>query len=228
MELEEALARIAELEGQVTALTGERDAVTERSARPGVGARDAGRAAGRGDRGAGCGAAGLSEANGSLAEVQARGLTYLRRALLAEHAGQVVPELVAATTRRRCWRVWRWRSRRTTRALESARATIAGQTVPAGAPSARTSAASAGLSPLEMIESGLREEVGMSADEGGNQMPLLLAESAKLSNDMVQRGVIETIIEESPMLGVLPFLEVEGNSFKYNQENTLGGAASTR
>jgi hypothetical protein len=55
-------------------------------------------------------------------------------------------------------------------------------------------------------------------------MPLLLAESAKLSNDMVQRGVIETIIEESPMLRAMPFLEVEGNSFKFNQENTLGGA----
>jgi hypothetical protein len=55
-------------------------------------------------------------------------------------------------------------------------------------------------------------------------MPLLLAESAKLSNDMVQRGVIETIIEESPMLMAMPFLEVEGNSFKFNQENTLGGA----
>src|SRR3954468_12835799 len=56
-------------------------------------------------------------------------------------------------------------------------------------------------------------------------MPLLLAESAKLSNDMVQRGVIETILEESPMLRMMPFLEVEGNSFKYTQENTLGGAS---
>jgi hypothetical protein len=56
-------------------------------------------------------------------------------------------------------------------------------------------------------------------------MPLLLAESAKLSNDLVQRGVIETILEESPMLRVLPFLEVEGNSFKYSQESTLGGAS---
>ena len=56
-------------------------------------------------------------------------------------------------------------------------------------------------------------------------MPLLLAESAKLSNDLVQRGVIETILEESPMLRVMPFLEVEGNSFKFNQESTLGGAA---
>src|SRR5688500_10195430 len=55
-------------------------------------------------------------------------------------------------------------------------------------------------------------------------MPLLLGESAKLSNDLVQRGVIETILEESPMLTMLPFLDVEGNSFKYNQESTLGGA----
>jgi hypothetical protein len=53
---------------------------------------------------------------------------------------------------------------------------------------------------------------------------LTLSESAKLSNDIVQRGVIETIIEESPILGALPFETIEGNSFKYNQENTLGGA----
>jgi hypothetical protein len=53
---------------------------------------------------------------------------------------------------------------------------------------------------------------------------LTLAESAKLSNDMVQRGVIETILEESPVLQMLPFETIEGNSYKYNQENTLGGA----
>jgi hypothetical protein len=56
-------------------------------------------------------------------------------------------------------------------------------------------------------------------------MALTLAESAKLSTDMVNRGVIETIIEESPVMGLLPFETVEGNSYKYNQENTLGGAA---
>ena len=56
-------------------------------------------------------------------------------------------------------------------------------------------------------------------------MPLLLAESAKLSNDMVQRGVIETILDESPMLRAMPFLEVEGNSYKFTQESTLGGAS---
>ena len=56
-------------------------------------------------------------------------------------------------------------------------------------------------------------------------MPLTLAESAKLSQDMLQRGVIETIIEDSPMLRYLPWIQVEGNSFKYNQEATLGGAS---
>ena len=56
-------------------------------------------------------------------------------------------------------------------------------------------------------------------------MALTLSESAKLSTDMLQRGVVETIIEESPVLDRLPFVTVEGNSFKYNQENTLGGAA---
>ncbi len=56
-------------------------------------------------------------------------------------------------------------------------------------------------------------------------MALTLAESAKLSQDMLQRGVIETIIEDSPVFGRLPFITVEGNSFKYNQETTLGGAS---
>ena len=55
-------------------------------------------------------------------------------------------------------------------------------------------------------------------------MPLLLSESAKLSNDLVQRGVIETILEESPVLQMLPFETIEGNSFKYNQESALGAA----
>ncbi len=56
-------------------------------------------------------------------------------------------------------------------------------------------------------------------------MALTLAESAKLSQDLLQRGVIETIIEESPVLERLPFITVEGNSFKYNQENTLPAAS---
>src|SRR5258706_13781358 len=41
---------------------------------------------------------------------------------------------------------------------------------------------------------------------------------------MLDRGVIETIIEASPMFNYLPFITVAGNSFKDNQENSLGGA----
>lgn len=55
-------------------------------------------------------------------------------------------------------------------------------------------------------------------------MVLLLSEAAKLSTDTLQRGVIETIIRDSPVLGMLPFMTIEGNSYKYTQENGLGNA----
>ncbi|MBI2831803.1 MAG: phage major capsid protein [Chloroflexi bacterium] len=54
-------------------------------------------------------------------------------------------------------------------------------------------------------------------------MPLTLEESAKLSNDILLQGVIETIIKESPVLQRLPFIEIVGNSLTYNQEKTLPG-----
>ena len=79
----------------------------------------------------------MSEVNGSLAEVQALGLTRLRRALLAEHAGQVVPELVTGDDEVSLLASVELAHQAYERALESARATIAGQAVPAGAPSAR-------------------------------------------------------------------------------------------
>ena len=50
-------------------------------------------------------------------------------------------------------------------------------------------------------------------------MALTLAEAAKLSNDTLQVGVIETIIYESPVLQVLPFIEIVGNGLTYNREN---------
>lgn len=55
-------------------------------------------------------------------------------------------------------------------------------------------------------------------------MALLLGEAAKLSTDMLQRGVVETILKDSPILQLLPFMTIEGNSYKYTQENTLGSA----
>ena len=41
-------------------------------------------------------------------------------------------------------------------------------------------------------------------------MALTLAEGAKLSNDVLQRGVIETVINDSPVLQRLPFVEIVG------------------
>jgi len=56
-------------------------------------------------------------------------------------------------------------------------------------------------------------------------MALTLAEAAKLSNDMLLVGVIETIVKESPILQVLPFIEIVGNGLTYNQEATAPTAA---
>jgi hypothetical protein len=50
-------------------------------------------------------------------------------------------------------------------------------------------------------------------------MALTLAEASKLSNDVLLQGVIETIIYDSPVLQVLPFIEIVGNGLTYNQEN---------
>ncbi len=48
-------------------------------------------------------------------------------------------------------------------------------------------------------------------------MALTLTEAAKLSNDFLLQGVIETIVKESPILQVLPFIEITGNGLTYNQ-----------
>lgn len=53
-------------------------------------------------------------------------------------------------------------------------------------------------------------------------MPLTLAEASKLSQDMLLKGVVETIIDESTVLRYLPFVQVVGNSLRYNQELALG------
>ncbi len=52
-------------------------------------------------------------------------------------------------------------------------------------------------------------------------MALNLAEAAKLSNDMLLQGVVETIVKDSPILQELPFIEIVGNGLTYNQEKTL-------
>lgn len=52
-------------------------------------------------------------------------------------------------------------------------------------------------------------------------MALTLIEAQKLSTDVLQAGVIETIARESAVLSVLPFMEIEGNSYQYNVEKAL-------
>src|SRR5687768_324454 len=53
-------------------------------------------------------------------------------------------------------------------------------------------------------------------------MPLTLADATRLSQDMLVRGVVETVIEESAVLRYLPFVRIVGNSLRYNQESALG------
>ena len=52
-------------------------------------------------------------------------------------------------------------------------------------------------------------------------MALTLAEAQKLSTDVLQAGVIETIARESAVLSMLPFMEIEGNAYSYNVEKAL-------
>ena len=56
-------------------------------------------------------------------------------------------------------------------------------------------------------------------------MALTQNEAAKLSNDLLLRGVIETVSNESSVLRYLPFLQVVGNSIAYNRENDMPAAA---
>src|SRR5215204_3009882 len=55
-------------------------------------------------------------------------------------------------------------------------------------------------------------------------MAMTKVEAAKLTQDMMLRGVIETIITESMILELLPFMEVTGTAVTYNREATLPAA----
>ncbi|GAF22721.1 hypothetical protein JCM19047_2487 [Bacillus sp. JCM 19047] len=54
-------------------------------------------------------------------------------------------------------------------------------------------------------------------------MALTLTESAKLSQDVLQRGVIETFARSSAILELMPWMDIQGNSYAYNQEGVLPG-----
>ena len=55
-------------------------------------------------------------------------------------------------------------------------------------------------------------------------MAMTKVEAAKLTQDMMLRGVIETIVTESMILELLPFMEVTGTAVTYNREATLPAA----
>lgn len=50
---------------------------------------------------------------------------------------------------------------------------------------------------------------------------LLLDQAELYTNDTLQSGVIETIARESAVLEKLPFMQIAGNSYKYNLEDAL-------
>lgn len=54
-------------------------------------------------------------------------------------------------------------------------------------------------------------------------MAITLVEAAKLSQNMLQKGVLETFVQSSSVLDRIPFMEIEGNAFAYNEEGTLPG-----
>jgi HK97 family phage major capsid protein len=56
-------------------------------------------------------------------------------------------------------------------------------------------------------------------------MAMTKMEAAKLTQDMLLRGVIETIVQESQVLQLLPFMEVTGTAVTYNREATLPAAS---
>jgi hypothetical protein len=56
-------------------------------------------------------------------------------------------------------------------------------------------------------------------------MAVTLAQSATISQNDLQRGVLETFVQESPVLDRLPLKTIQGNAYAYNQESTLPGVA---
>ncbi|MED4619424.1 major capsid protein, partial [Priestia megaterium] len=52
---------------------------------------------------------------------------------------------------------------------------------------------------------------------------ITINQSADLTNDQLQAGVIETMATESKLLSVLPFMSVEGHGYSYNVEKSLAG-----
>ncbi|MDF3254988.1 MULTISPECIES: major capsid protein [Bacillus] len=52
---------------------------------------------------------------------------------------------------------------------------------------------------------------------------LTLAQTVDLTQDVLKKGVIETMATESKLLAVLPFMNIEGSGYSYNVEQSLAG-----
>jgi hypothetical protein len=56
-------------------------------------------------------------------------------------------------------------------------------------------------------------------------MAVTLVQAQAASTNMLQAGVIQVFIDESPVLDRLPFMEIEGNAYQYTKESALPGIA---
>ena len=54
-------------------------------------------------------------------------------------------------------------------------------------------------------------------------MAVTLAESALLSQSDLQRGVVETFVQQSVVLDRIPLMDIQGNAYAYNEEAALPG-----
>lgn len=51
-----------------------------------------------------------------------------------------------------------------------------------------------------------------------------LVEAGKLSNNKLEKGVIELLYKENPVLSRIPFMDITGNGWTYNVETTMSSA----
>lgn len=56
-------------------------------------------------------------------------------------------------------------------------------------------------------------------------MAITFTEAAKLSQTYLQRGVIETFVQNSPILDRIPLMSIQGNAYAYNKEASLPGVS---
>lgn len=74
------------------------------------------------------------------------------------------------------------------------------------------------------LVAGIGRSIGASRlDLRSETGAVTLVEAAKLSENDLQRGVIETFVLESSVLDRIPLLPIEGNAYAYNEEATLPG-----